>query len=136
LDVDRKLGLGRGGFAPPREAAGAARAVAVAGLGVRGERAEPGRDGAGAAEREDAGRDGAGAAEREDAGRDGVGAAEREEARGASPDRSDDGRAAGGRLESISDGDVAERSLRAAGVTAVGVMLSSDLQLAGGAQVR
>jgi hypothetical protein len=80
-----------------------------------------------------------GAAARPDRGeeaRGGAGAAARDDARGVPPDRSEDGRTAGGRRESILGVDVAERSLRAAGVTAVGVMLSSDLQLAGGAQVR
>jgi hypothetical protein len=50
-------------------------------------------------------------------------------------ERSEDGRPAGARRASGSGADVAERSLRAAGVTAVG-MMSLDLQLAGGAQVR
>ena len=71
------------------------------------------------------------------AARDGrAGAAARDDARGAPPDRSDDGRPAGWLRASGRGGDVVERVLRAAGVTAVGVMLSSDLQLAGGAQVR
>ena len=74
------------------------------------------------------------------AGRDeergGDAATERADVRGVPPDRNEDGRPLGARRESVFAADVAERSLRAAGVTAVGVIFSSDLQLAGGAQVR
>jgi hypothetical protein len=69
-------------------------------------------------------------------GGEGAGAAAREDARGVPPERSDDGRPAGRLRDSGAAEDVVGRVLRAAGVTAVGVMLSSDLQLAGGAQVR
>jgi hypothetical protein len=111
LDVDRALALARGGcFTPARGAVVAARVVAarVAGAGrvVRSTRAETRLADGGWA------------------------------ARGVRAERSDEGRTVGARRESESGVDVVERSLRAAGVTAVGVMVSSDLQLAGGAQVR
>jgi hypothetical protein len=77
-----------------------------------------------------------GRAGRSEGGREGAGAAARDDARGVPPERSDDGRPAGRLRASGAAEDVVGRVLRAAGVTAVGVMLSSDLQLAGGAQVR
>jgi hypothetical protein len=113
FDVDREVVLRGDCFTAPLGAVVAARApVAVAGAGrvVRSTRAEP-RAWAWADR-------GAWAA------------------RGVRAERSDEGRTAGARRESESGVDVVERSLRAAGVTAVGVMVSSDLQLAGGAQVR
>jgi hypothetical protein len=64
----------------------------------------------------------------------GAGAVARDDGRGA-PDRSDDGRPAD-LLRGSGPAEEVGRALRAAGVTAVGVMLWSDLQLAGGAQVR
>jgi hypothetical protein len=64
------------------------------------------------------------------------GAAARDDVGGVPPDRSDDGRPADLPRESGPAEEAVGRVLRAAGVTAVGVMLSSDLQLAGGAQVR
>jgi hypothetical protein len=65
-----------------------------------------------------------------------AGAAARDDVGGVPPDRSDDGRPADLPRESGPAEEAVGRVLRAAGVTAVGVMLSSDLQLAGGAQVR
>jgi hypothetical protein len=126
LDVDRDVALPRGGcFTPAGGAVFAARAaVAVAGAGrvVRSTRAGP-RACAWSDRGTWVGR--------------GVWVARGAwVGRGVRPERSDEGRPAGARRESVSGGDVAERSLRAAGVTAVGVMVSSDLQLAGGAQVR
>jgi hypothetical protein len=75
-------------------------------------------------------------ADRSEGGREGAGTAARDDARGVRSERSDDGRPAGWLRALGTAEDVVERVLRAAGVTAVGVMLSSDLQLAGGAQVR
>jgi hypothetical protein len=74
--------------------------------------------------------------ERTEDGRATGGAAARDVARGVRLERRDDGRPAGWLRESEAAEDAVGRALRAAGVTAVGVMLSSDLQLAGGAQVR
>jgi hypothetical protein len=90
-----------------------------------------------AADLEAAGREAAvGRAERSEDGRGGAGAAARDDGRGLPPERSDDGRPAGLRRESGVVEGVVGRALRAAGVTAVGVIWSSGLQLAGGAQVR
>jgi hypothetical protein len=117
LEVEREAVLPRGGClpAPLGAAVAALAAVAVAGAGrvVRGAWVDRGA-----------------CADRE-AGVDRGAWADR----GVRAERSEDGRPAGARRGSVSGADVRERSLRAAGVTAVG-MLSSDLQLAGGAQVR
>ena len=124
LEADREAVWPRGGClpAPLGAAVAALAAVAVAGAGrvVRGAWVDRGAW----ADRE-------AWVDRETGADRGAGAD-----RGVRPERSEDGRpAAGARRESVSGADVGERSLRAAGVTAVG-MLSSDLQLAGGAQVR
>jgi hypothetical protein len=129
LEVEREAVLPRGGglTAPLGAVVAALTAVAVAGAGrvVRGAWAD-----------REAWLDRGAWADRE-AWLDRGAWADREAwaARGVRAERSEDGRPVGARRESASGAGVGERSLRAAGVTAVG-MLSSDLQLAGGAQVR
>jgi hypothetical protein len=124
-------------FAADLEAGFAAdlEAVARGAREAREVRSERDADGRAAAEA----RAGAGAEARAEA-RGGAaardGAAARADTRGAPPERSEDGRPVPLLLESLPCVDVFGRALRAAGVTAVGVMVSSDLQLAGGAQVR